>query len=125
MKLSADRRSDAVIVAYVISWCARNSYCNNIYDGNYVAHHERPGKLLETDMASRSVVMPIKIGNCGMLRTAPKMDVHETAMLMEGVDLTDHCHVNPTRQRGAVQKNQYHARVIVIFQIHLTLTRPE
>lgn len=49
---------------------ARNFYCIITHDDNYIAHHERPGKPLETDMASRSVVMPIRIGNGGMLRTA-------------------------------------------------------
>lgn len=55
----------------------------------------------------------------------PKMDVHETAMPMESVDLIDRCHVYPTRQpeRGAVQKNQY--QVTVGFQIHLPLIRHE
>lgn len=57
----------------------------------------------------------------------PKMDVHETAMPMESIDLIDRCHVYPTRQpeRGAVQKNQYQARVTVGFQIHFPLIRHE
>jgi hypothetical protein len=100
MKLSADGQSDAVPSSLMLSrtrqkfllhqYPRRQSYCTPRKTRK--AFGDRHGQQICSD-ANRNWQSWWHAAD-----SPPKMDVHETAMLMEGVDLIDRSHVSPTRQ---------------------------